>query len=195
MMAGLDEDTEPSESHPTKVANVPRASKRAKGEAALREPKTSRAKKAKDEAKPKSREVIWGRITPILLQQLEAYAKTHKLSKSEVIYEALSMFLERRNDEVAWERAMLRIDRRLGGVEELMQRLQEVQLWHLRKYLTLAGPVPEPSKGLYEETGNSRYARFLKDMDAQLGQELRRELYSVGRPGAARAQRAGGEKP
>jgi hypothetical protein len=194
-MAGLDEDTEPSESRPTKVVDVPRVSKRAKNEAALREPKGSKGSKANTQAKPKSREVIWGRITPILLQQLEAYAKTHKLSKSEVIYEALSLFLERRNDEIAWERAMLRVDRRMGGMEALLEQLQEVQLWHLRKYLTLAGPVPEPSKGLYEETGKARYARFLRDMDARLGQELRRELYSVARPGAMKAPRAVGEQP
>lgn len=187
-MAGLEEDTEPSQAPPTKGKRQERPKQ---------EPKPAGKKgKGGKQDQAKSRDVIWGRITSALNQQLEAYAKTHKLSKSEVLFEALSFFLERRNDEIAWERAILRLDRRLGVVQESIEQMQGVQLWHLRKYLTLAGPTLEASKQLYEETGKARYLSFLKDMDSQLGEKLRRDLYSVGRAGSQGLPRtAVGEKP
>jgi hypothetical protein len=186
-MSGLEEDTEPEGQQGqigAKKVSEAKASRSSKAPAKQqmndqKQPKTGGAKKEHQD----TREVVWGRVTPTINEHIKAYAKTYNMSKSDVLHEALSMFLEHHHGEIAWERAILRMDRRISSMEKTLEKMMEIQLWHLRLYASISGPVPESSKTAFEMVGQARWSRFIRDMlQTDVCKELREELEAKPRP-------------
>lgn len=167
---GLEEDTEPTseESNGGGAANAAKKSRAGKATAKKAPAKTRGRGPGSDAGKKAgpSAEVIYSRISPELKRALEAHSSSQATAMSEVVEQAIRLYLFKQEDEVAWARSIARVDRRLGQLEQTMQVLMEGQLWFIRMMVTNLPPVPQDrdQKELWLKRGMERWGNFLQDM-------------------------------